>query len=88
LTYLNGLPVKSVHQDGQTKLAAAQPDKTSQAANGNAPSKRLLKIGTADSGRHALFVTALGFGGDYLRDHFGLRASRTLGTGARYLPQK
>jgi hypothetical protein len=54
----------NVHQNGQTKLAAAQPDKTGQAANGYAPSKRLLKIGTADSRLHVLFVTNFGF-----RDH-------------------
>jgi cytochrome c peroxidase len=57
--------------DGQTKLAAAQSDKTGQAANRNAPSKRLLKIGTADSGRHALFVTLRG-----LRDHYALPLTR------------
>src|SRR6516165_12331369 len=45
----------NVHQDGQTKLAAAQPNKTGQAANRNAPSKRLLKIGTVDSRLHPLF---------------------------------
>jgi hypothetical protein len=47
----------NVHQDGQTKLAATQPDKTGQAANWNAPSKGLLKVGAADNGLHALFVT-------------------------------
>jgi len=55
----------NVHQDRQTKLAAAQPDKTGQAANWNAPPKRLLKIRTADRGLHALFVTPFG-----LRDHY------------------
>ena len=44
----------NVHQDRQAKLAAAQSYKTSQGANWKAPSKRLLKIGTADSGLHAL----------------------------------
>ncbi|MGB8632184.1 MAG: hypothetical protein WCD69_22870, partial [Xanthobacteraceae bacterium] len=44
-----------------TKLAAAQPDKTGQAANRNAPSKRFLKIGTADSRLHVLFVMKFGF---------------------------
>jgi hypothetical protein len=54
-----------ITDNGQTKLAAAQPDKTGQAANRNAPSKRLLKIGTTDNGAHVLFVTKFGF-----RDHY------------------
>src|SRR6516165_7804069 len=44
-----------IHQDRQAKFAAAQSDGTRQGSNWNAPSKRLLKIGTADSRLDLLF---------------------------------